>query len=116
MWKSRFPHSQISKSLLHLLQLRNRTAERSPALLQVGPDVSDLLDAGGHVADREGRRPDVAANHFVPRARRGNRRPFLRPDRIRGGERGAVIVAPGIDENPSRAIFLVELERELLRV
>src|SRR6185436_20307253 len=99
-----------------LAQPLDRLAERALLLAHVGPDVAGLLDARRHVAERERAGRHVAADHFIPRARRRHRRAGLRTDRVRRGEGRAVVVASGVDEDAAGAIALVELQRELLRI
>src|SRR5579872_1502265 len=53
---------------------------------------------------------------FIPRARRRDGSAGARPDGVRSGERRAVGVAAGVDENPPSAIDLVEFLREVLRI
>ena len=53
---------------------------------------------------------------FLPRARRRDGRAFPGANRIRRGERRAVSVAPGIDEDAPAAIGLAELLRQSLRI
>src|SRR5439155_8499919 len=81
----------------------------------VRPQVSDLRDTGGHRPQREGSRPYGAPLELLPRARCGHRRARPGTHRIRHGERRAVAVAPGVDENAPAAVRLAELLREALR-
>src|ERR687891_560642 len=99
-----------------LLQFLDRAFQRPLAAAHVVPEIADLLDPRGHVPQRKRLRSDLAADQLLPGARRRYGRARLCADRVGGGERGAVAVAPRIDENPPAPIFLVELLRQLARI
>ncbi len=60
--------------------------------------------------------PTLAAFELLPRARRGHRRARLRAHGVGRGERRAVAVAAGVDEDAPAAVGLAELLREALRI
>ena len=84
--------------------------------MHVRPQIAHLGDAAGHGPELECARTGLAALNLLPRARRRYRRAWPRPHRVRRSEGRAVTIASGIDQDPSAAIGLAELLREMLRV
>jgi len=111
-----FRRAKTSSASQHLLQTVHRQPQRSFRLEQVGPEIADVFYALGHVADGESFRQYLAAFYFLPGAGRGDGRPSSCTNSVSSGERGAVVVATGVDENAAAAIHFVKLAREIFRI
>ncbi len=92
------------------------TSERPPPSRHVRPQVAHLLDAIGHRPQRERSGRDGAAFDLCPCAWRRHRRSGLRAHGVRGGERRAIAVAPGIDQNAVPSIGFAEFLRQAPRI
>jgi len=94
----------------------HRQPQRSFRLQQVGPEIADVFYALGHVADSETSRRNLSAFHFLPGAGGGDRGAWSCANSVSSGERGAVIIPTGVDENAAAAIHFVKLACEIFRI
>src|SRR2546425_3995849 len=111
-----FRRAKTSSASQHLLQTVHRQPQRSFRLQQVGPEIADVFYAFGHVADGETSRRNLSAFYFLPGAGGGDRGAWSCTNSVSSGERGAVVVATGVDENAAAAIHFVKLAREIFRI
>src|SRR6188472_1761396 len=73
--------------------------------------ISNLGETGGHRRDREVLRLD--GGELVPGERRRHRRPRLRPDAVRRGNRPVARILVVVDEDPLSALLLPPLRGHL---
>src|SRR5262249_52732395 len=94
----------LSRWSRYPLQLSDPRPDRFRTLVHLRPEIPNRLDARRHRAQCKRSRLDAAALHFLPGARRRHRRAWLRPHGVRGGERRAVTVPAGVQQNAIAAI------------
>ena len=95
------------------LQTVDRALQRSFAPEQVCPQVTNICDALGQVAQRKCSWSNFAALQLFPRTRRRHWRARLCTHSVGGCIRRAVTVAPGVDENATATIDFAELLRQV---
>src|SRR6266508_2332998 len=97
-------------------QFQQWTLQRSSPSSHAGPQIANILDAGGHVPQREGSRSDLTAFQLFPGARRGYGRTGLRTNGVRGGVRRAPAVTSRINKDPHPSIDFVKFLCEVFRI
>ena len=89
-------------------ELFQRPFQRSSAPPHIRPHVAYLRDSIGHVTHGECARVHLATLDLFPCARRRYRRAAPGAHGVRGRERGAVTVSPGVHVDPTATIDLAE--------
>src|SRR5690349_14018214 len=102
--------------LPHLPKTFGRRPKRAPALPHVRPEIARCLDALRHVPQREALRRHLPTFDLFPRAGSGHGSARFRTDRVWRRKRRAVAVSAGVDENPSAAVRLAELLRQVIGI
>src|SRR5215813_8842402 len=109
-------HLTVQSLPNQLSQLLNGLPQRSPAFEQVGPEVAYCCDSLPHRSHSKTARANSSVLDLFPRAGRRDWRAVFGAHRVGGRKGRAVIVTSRINKNPTAAIHLVELTRQVFGI